>query len=146
MVVQAPRWMRSPLYYAMQAYGNGEGVREGKTSIALARTTNLGDSWATTMVNDARSQPDPKPETTGSRVWPSTSRPTTSTSYAAIAWGDPRFADPTTQTQDNFGVVAQFSELPPEEESTWPTVAAVLGGLVLAGIVLLGIQFMRRTT
>jgi len=53
------------LYYAMQAYGQGEGVREGKTSIALARTTNLGDSWTTTMVNDARSKPDPKPENTG---------------------------------------------------------------------------------
>jgi hypothetical protein len=53
------------LYYAMQAYGEGEGVREGKTSIALARTTNVGESWTTTMVNDARSQPDPKPENTG---------------------------------------------------------------------------------
>jgi len=53
------------LYYAMQAYGDGEGVREGKTSIALARTTNLGESWTTTMVNDARAQPDPKPENTG---------------------------------------------------------------------------------
>jgi hypothetical protein len=66
--------------------------------------------------------------------------------YAAIAWADPRFADPTTQTQDNFGVVAQFSPLPSDEDSTWPTVAAVLGGLVLAGIILLGIQLVRRTT
>lgn len=66
--------------------------------------------------------------------------------YVAIAWADPRFADNETQTQDNFGVVAQFSPLPPEEDSAWPKVAAVLGGLVLAGIVLLGIQLLRRTT
>ncbi|MDP9005913.1 MAG: glycoside hydrolase [Actinomycetota bacterium] len=53
------------LYYAMQAYGEGEGGREGKTSIALARTTDLGETWTTTLVNDARAQPDPKPENTG---------------------------------------------------------------------------------
>ncbi len=66
--------------------------------------------------------------------------------YAAIAWADPRFADPTTETQDNFGVVAQFSPLPPAEDDTWRKVAAVLGGLVLAGIVLLGIFLARRRT
>ncbi|MBW3611444.1 MAG: glycoside hydrolase [Actinobacteria bacterium] len=64
-------------------------------------------------------------------------------SYAAIAWPDTRFADEQTQTQDNFGVVAQFSPLP-AQESIWPTIAAVVGGLVLAGIVLLGIQFARK--
>ncbi|HEX2063063.1 MAG TPA: hypothetical protein VHE80_01440, partial [Acidimicrobiales bacterium] len=64
--------------------------------------------------------------------------------YAAIAWADPRFADPTTQTQDNFATVAQFSSLPSDEDRTWPTIAAVLGGLVLAGIILLGIQLVRR--
>ncbi|MDQ3306222.1 MAG: glycoside hydrolase [Actinomycetota bacterium] len=53
------------LYYAMQAYGEGEGTREGVTSIALARTTDLGETWTTSMVQDARSQPDPKPENTG---------------------------------------------------------------------------------
>ena len=53
------------LYYALQAYGDGEGPREGKTSIALARTTDLGKTWTRTMVNDARTQPDPKPENTG---------------------------------------------------------------------------------
>ncbi|MDQ3643072.1 MAG: hypothetical protein M3450_16800, partial [Actinomycetota bacterium] len=65
--------------------------------------------------------------------------------YAAIAWADPRFADQETQTQDNFGVVAQFAPLPSEENTGWRTAAAILGGLVLAGIVLLGIQFARRT-
>ena len=68
-------------------------------------------------------------------------------SYAAIAWADPRFADDLSQTQDNFGVVAQFSPLPAQEANTgWKILAAVLGGLVLAGIVLLGVQFARRPT
>ncbi len=53
------------LYYASMAYGEGEGPRDGVTSIALARTTDLGESWTTTIVADARSQPDPKPEYTG---------------------------------------------------------------------------------
>ncbi len=65
-------------------------------------------------------------------------------SYAAIAWADPRFADEETQTQDNFGVVAQFSDVPSGANTTWPTVAAILGGLVLAGIVLLAIQAARK--
>ena len=64
--------------------------------------------------------------------------------FAAIAWADSRFAEAETQTQDNFGVVAQFSPLPAEENTGWRTAAAVLGGLVLAGIILLGIQLMRR--
>jgi hypothetical protein len=66
-------------------------------------------------------------------------------SYAAIAWADPRFADDVTQTQDNFGVVAQFAPLPSQENTTWPVLASILGGLVLAGIVLLGIQFVRSS-
>ncbi len=69
-----------------------------------------------------------------------------SNSYAAIAWADPRFADEQSQTQDNFGVVAQFAPLPAAEANTgWKIVAAVLGGLVLAGAVLLGIQVVRRS-
>lgn len=65
--------------------------------------------------------------------------------YAAIAWADTRYADEKTQTQDDFGVVAQFSPLPAHESTTWPTIAAILGGLVLAGVVLLGIQLVRTT-
>ena len=66
-------------------------------------------------------------------------------SYAAIAWADGRLGDDETRTQDNFGVVAQFSPLPVEEANTgWKTLVAVLGGLVLAGIVLLAIQALRR--
>ena len=66
-------------------------------------------------------------------------------SFAAIAWADPRFADEKTETQDNFGVVAQFAPLPAERNTTWPVIAAILGGLALAGVVLLGVQFVRRT-
>lgn len=65
-------------------------------------------------------------------------------SYAVFAWYDTRFGDEQTQTQDNFGVIAQFSPLPSEENTTWPTIAAILGGLMLAGIILLGVQFVRR--
>ncbi len=67
-------------------------------------------------------------------------------SYAAIAWSDTRFGDAQTQTQDNFGVVAQFSPLPSQENTTWRIVAAVLGGLVLAGVVLLVTLLLRRRT
>jgi hypothetical protein len=42
------------LYYARQAYGEGEGPREGKSSILLSRTTDLGSTWETTMVEDNR--------------------------------------------------------------------------------------------
>jgi hypothetical protein len=53
-------WGRNgTLYYARQAYGDGEGPREGRSSIMLARTTDLGVTWKTTMVEDNRSQPDP---------------------------------------------------------------------------------------
>jgi len=66
--------------------------------------------------------------------------------FAAIAWADTRFAEELVQTQDNFGVIAQFSPLPSKDDSAWPLVAAILGGLGLAGLVLLGIQFMRRSS
>jgi hypothetical protein len=53
-------WGRNgTLYYGRQAYGDGEGPREGRSSIMLARTTDLGVTWKTTMVEDNRSQPDP---------------------------------------------------------------------------------------
>jgi hypothetical protein len=55
-------WGRNgTLYYARQAYGEGEGIREGKSSIMLARTTNLGETWQTTMVEDNRNQQPPTP-------------------------------------------------------------------------------------
>ena len=55
-------WGRNgTLYYARQAYGDGEGPREGKSSIMLARTANLGETWTVTMVEDNRSQTPPTP-------------------------------------------------------------------------------------
>lgn len=65
-------------------------------------------------------------------------------SYAVIAWPDTRFGNQQTQTQDNFAAIAQFSPLPAEDESILPTIAAILGGLVLAGAILLGVQAVRR--
>lgn len=64
--------------------------------------------------------------------------------YAAIAWADARLADEKSQTQDNFGVVAQFAALPSDEDASWAPVLAVVGGLGLAGIILLGVQAMRK--
>ncbi len=64
--------------------------------------------------------------------------------YAAVAWADPRFADEETQTQDNFGVIAQFAPLPSEESNLVWILAAVVGGLALAGVVLLAIQAVRK--
>ncbi|HEV2070556.1 MAG TPA: hypothetical protein VGR26_12250 [Acidimicrobiales bacterium] len=66
--------------------------------------------------------------------------------YAAFGWADPRFADEESQAQDNFGVVSQFSPLPPETNVTLRVVATILAGLMMAGIVLLGIRFMRKET
>ncbi len=66
--------------------------------------------------------------------------------YAAFGWADPRFADEESQTQDNFGVVAQFAPLPAETNTTLRVIAAVLAGLMLAGIVLLGARFLRKET
>ncbi|HWB72149.1 MAG TPA: hypothetical protein VG452_08015, partial [Egibacteraceae bacterium] len=65
--------------------------------------------------------------------------------YAAIGWADTRLGDDLTQTQDNFGAIAQFSPLPPTTANTvLAIVAAVFGGLVAAGIVLLVFLRMRR--
>jgi hypothetical protein len=66
--------------------------------------------------------------------------------YAAIGWADTRFADEETQTQDNFGVIAQFSPLPAERNTTLYVLAAILGGLLVAGVVLLGLGFLRKST
>jgi hypothetical protein len=42
------------LYYAREGYGDGEGMRNGQSSIVLARSTDLGDTWQTTVVEDNR--------------------------------------------------------------------------------------------
>ena len=56
------------LYYGRQAYGDGEGPREGRSSIMLAKTTDLGATWKTTMVEDNRTQPDPSVTTNVSQT------------------------------------------------------------------------------
>ncbi|MGH9280501.1 MAG: sialidase family protein [Acidimicrobiales bacterium] len=52
------------LYYSHLAYGDGEGPREGKSSAILARTTNLGESWQTTLVENNRGKTGVPPSVT----------------------------------------------------------------------------------
>jgi hypothetical protein len=42
------------LYYARAGYGEGEGIRAGHISILLQRSTDLGNSWTTTVVDNNR--------------------------------------------------------------------------------------------
>ncbi|MEX2289568.1 MAG: hypothetical protein WD794_04475 [Mycobacteriales bacterium] len=64
--------------------------------------------------------------------------------YAAFGWADPRLGDNLNETQDNFGAVAQFSRIR-TGTSVLPIVAAVFGGLAVAGIALfLASQLARR--
>lgn len=65
-------------------------------------------------------------------------------SYATIGWADTRLGNDLTQTQDNFSARAQFAPIPPKTSTTLQTVAAVFGGLVAAGIVLLLVMLLRR--
>lgn len=64
--------------------------------------------------------------------------------YAAFGWADTRLANDLTQTQDNFGALAEFSAIPSRESTVLPVVAAVFGGLVAAGLILLGAQLLPR--
>jgi hypothetical protein len=64
--------------------------------------------------------------------------------YAWIGWADPRLANEVTQTQDNFGAAVQFAVLPPPTNPVLSVVAAVFGGLLVAGLVLLALMFLRR--
>ena len=64
--------------------------------------------------------------------------------YAFIGWADTRLANDVTQTQDNFGAVAQFSNIPAKTSIVLPRVAAVFAGLVVAGAVMLVVLMVRR--
>lgn len=44
------------LYYARAGYGEGEGIRKGNISILLQRSTDLGNSWTTTVVDNLRNK------------------------------------------------------------------------------------------
>jgi hypothetical protein len=64
--------------------------------------------------------------------------------YAIVGWADTRNATELTQTQDNYASAVQFTPLPTTKNTTAPVIAAVFGGLVLAGVVLLVILLVRR--
>lgn len=64
--------------------------------------------------------------------------------YAALGWSDTRGANADTQTQDDYGSVAVLSALPATTNTTAPIVAAVFGGLIAAGLVLLVLLGIRR--
>jgi hypothetical protein len=65
--------------------------------------------------------------------------------YAIVGWADTRNATDVTQTQDNYAAAAQFSALPTTKNTTAPVIAAIFGGLILAGLVLLVVlQFRKR--
>jgi len=64
--------------------------------------------------------------------------------YAMIGWADTRKANDLTQTQDNYASAVQFAPLPATGNTTAPIIAAVFGGLVVAGLVLLFVLQMRK--
>jgi hypothetical protein len=64
--------------------------------------------------------------------------------YAFVGWADSRLASDLNQTQDAFGANVQFKALPATSNTTLPIVAAIFGGLVVAGLVLLGVLLVRR--
>jgi hypothetical protein len=65
-------------------------------------------------------------------------------SYAIIGWADTRNANDVSQAQDNYSAAVQFGPLPATKNTTAPVIAAIFGGLVLAGIVLLLVNQMRK--
>jgi hypothetical protein len=65
-------------------------------------------------------------------------------SYAIIGWADTRNANELTQAQDNYASAIQFSPLPTTKNTTAPVIAAIFGGLVVAGLVMLVVLQMRK--
>lgn len=64
--------------------------------------------------------------------------------YAIIGWADTRHANELTQTQDNYAAAVQFAPLPTTRNTTAPIIAAIFGGLVLAGLLLLVLLQVRK--
>ncbi|MGH9122641.1 MAG: hypothetical protein ACRDYC_12000 [Acidimicrobiales bacterium] len=64
--------------------------------------------------------------------------------YAAFGWTDTRFATSVTETQDNFGSVAEFAPVPSSTNALVPVLAAVFAGLLIAGLVLIVLISGRR--
>lgn len=72
LAAAAIAWGRDgTLYYTAQAFGEGEGGFDpprGHTSHMLAKSTDLGDTWTTTLVEDNRGKPEPAAATYGTAV------------------------------------------------------------------------------
>jgi hypothetical protein len=59
-------WGRhNTLYYALGGYGNGEGGSDGHTSVLLARSTDLGKTWSTVVVDNNRGKTGVAPADSG---------------------------------------------------------------------------------
>jgi hypothetical protein len=72
LAAAAVAWGRDgKLYYTAQAFGDGEGgfrPTGGHVSHMLATSTDLGDTWTTTLVEDNRGKPEPAAATYGTAV------------------------------------------------------------------------------
>jgi hypothetical protein len=64
--------------------------------------------------------------------------------YAAVGWADPRKADATTQTQDDYVSIAQFQTINTGNGLVLPILAAVLDGLATAAIIVAIIAIGQR--
>lgn len=64
MLTQTPlAWGRNhTLYFAMSGWDTQDGGPGGNVSVILARSTDLGQSWTSTVVRDARGKTGPKTE------------------------------------------------------------------------------------
>lgn len=71
-------WGRNgTLYYAAEAYGPGEGGFDvGHVSEFLAKSTDLGDTWTTTLVENNRGKPEPAAADYGAAITVDSSGPT----------------------------------------------------------------------
>lgn len=67
MLTQTPlAWGRNhTLYFAMAGWDSQDGGVGGNASVVLARSTDLGRSWTTTIVRDARGKTGPQAENNG---------------------------------------------------------------------------------
>lgn len=64
--------------------------------------------------------------------------------YAAFGWADTRLGNTNTQTQDDFGDAAQFAPLPSTGSKVLPILAAIFGGLAVAGLIFMVRLLIRR--
>ncbi len=78
LAAAAIAWGRNgTLYYAAEAFGEGEGGFDiGHVSEFLARSTDLGETWTSTLVEDNRGKPEPAAAAYGAALAVDTSGPT----------------------------------------------------------------------